>query len=134
MSSYEEQIIKLLQKGKYKFEREKHFSDLKRGKYRFDFYVDGGRAIVEVNGEGHYSYIPNFYHSRAEFEGAKERDRRKISYCLAKNIPLYIIPYWEIKNLSTADDIFQEKFLAKTRWKNDQDWEHHKNLTRSHKI
>ena len=134
MSSYEEQIIKLLQKGKYKFEREKHFSDLKKGKYRFDFYVDGGRAIVEVNGEGHYSYVPNFYHSRAEFESAKERDRRKISYCLAKNIPLYIIPYWEIDNLKSSADIFKLEFLAKTRWKNDQDWQRYQNLTERFKI
>ena len=130
ISSYEEKVISLLKKGGYKFEREKRFTDLKKGKYRFDFYVESGRAIVEVNGEGHYNYVPNFYHSRAEFEGAKERDRRKISYCLANNIPLYIIPYWEVKNLSTANDIFQEKFLAKTRWKNDQDWQRHKNLTR----
>ena len=39
MSKGEEKIISLLQKGRYKFEREKRFSDLKQGKYRFDFYV-----------------------------------------------------------------------------------------------
>ena len=134
MSNYEEQIIKLLQKSGYKFEREKHFSDLKQGKYRFDFYVEGGRAIIEVNGEGHYSYVPNFYHSRAEFESAKERDRRKISYALAKEIPLYIIPYWEIDNLKSSADIFKLEFLAKTRWKNDQDWQRYQNLTERFKI
>lgn len=133
MSKGEEKIVTLLQKGKYKFEREKRFSDLKHGMYRFDFYVRSGRAIpciVELQGEQHYQYINKFYRTRAEFEAAKERDRRKISYCLAHNIPIYIIPYWELDNLSTAADLFQSKFRARTRWKNDKDWQLHKNLTK----
>ena len=133
MSRYEEQVITLLQKGRYKFEREKRFKDLKHGLYRFDFYVVGGRAIpcvIEVQGEGHYQYIDKFYHSRAEFEAAKERDRRKISYCLAHNIPIYIIPYWELDNLHTAADLFNSRFRAASRWKNDQDWQRQQNLTK----
>ena len=132
MSNYEEQVISLLKKGKYKFEREKRFADLRHGMYRFDFYVfvSGGRAIIEVNGEQHYHFIPKFYSSRAEFEKAKERDRRKISYCLANNIPLYIIPYWELDNLTCAADLFQPRFRATSRWKNDQDWQHRRNLTK----
>ena len=133
VSSYEEKVISLLQKGKIKFEREKHFSDLRKGKYRFDFYVESGRAI-EVQGQQHYQFISKFYRSRAEFEAAKERDRRKISYCLAHRIPLYIIPYWELENLSTAADLFQSRFLARTRWKNDLDWQHYQNLTKRRKI
>ena len=50
----------------------------------------------------------------------QENDRRKNSYFLAKNIPLYRIPYWEVYNLKTADDIFQEKFRVKDRWHNDK--------------
>ena len=133
MSRGEEKIVTLLQKGKYKFEREKRFSDLKHGMYRFDFYVRGGRAIpcvVELQGEQHYQFVNKFYRTRAEFEAAKERDRRKISYCLAHNIPIYVIPYWELDNLSTAADLFQSKFRAHTRWKNDQDWQRYKNLTK----
>ena len=137
MSKGEEKIVTLLQKGKYKFEREKRFSDLKHGLYRFDFYVVGGRAIpcaIELQGAQHYQFIHKFYHTRAEFEAAKERDRRKISYCLAHKIPIYIIPFWELDNLSTAADLFQPKFLAKTRWKNDLDWQRYQNLTEHHKI
>ena len=124
MSSYEKRVITLLKKSKIRFEREKRFTDLKRGKYRFDFYIYayGGRAIIEVNGEQHYQYIPKFYSTRAEFEHTKERDRRKISYCLAHDIPLYIIPYWELDNLHTAADLFNPRFRAQSRWKNDQDW------------
>lgn len=129
MSKGEEKIISLLKKDGYKFEREKSFKDLKRGAYRFDFYVYRGknkRCIIEYQGQQHYKYISKFYHSRAEFEHAKERDRRKISYCLARNIPIYIVPYWELNNLKTSNDIFCKKFLANTRWKNDRDWERHK--------
>lgn len=134
MSKYEEKVISLLQKGKYKFEREKSFNDLKKGLYRFDFYVVGGRAVpcvLEVQGEQHYQYVPKFYRSRAEFEAAKERDRRKISYCLAHEIPIYVIPYWELDSLSTAADLFSPRFMAYTRWKNDRDWQKHKNLTKA---
>ena len=130
MSKSEEKIVNLLQKGGYKFEREKRFSDLKHGLYRFDFYVQGGQAIIEYNGEQHYRHVRKFHTTRAEFEAAKERDRRKISYCLAHNIPLYIIPYWELDNLHTAADLFDERFRARSRWKNDQDWQRRQNLTR----
>ena len=135
MSKGEEKIIELLQKGRYKFEREKRFKDLKRGLYRFDFYVVGGRAIpcaIEYQGEQHYQYVNKFYRSRAEFEAAKERDRRKISYCLAHQIPLYIIPYWELENIHTAADLFNSRFRATSRWKNDQDWQKRQNLTKWH--
>ena len=133
MSKGEDKIASLLIKGKYKFEREKSFNDLKRGLYRFDFYVHGGRptpCIIELQGAQHYEQVPKFHRTRAEFEGAKERDRRKISYCLAHNIPIYCIPYWELDNLNTAADLFNPKFLARSRWKNDIDRQHYQNLTK----
>ena len=128
MSKGEEKIITLLQKSQYNFEREKSFEDLKMRHYRFDFYVYryDRMVIIEFQGQQHYQYIEKFYRNRAQFESAKERDRRKISYCLARNIPIYIIPYWEIDNIHTAVDLFNPKFLAKSRWKNDQDWQKHK--------
>jgi hypothetical protein len=54
MSKYEEQIIKILKKEKISFQREKTFSDLKHGLFRFDFYIpnlQGAQAIIEVDGE-----------------------------------------------------------------------------------
>lgn len=125
MSSYEEKIIEVLRRDKIDFEREKRFSDLKGGKYRYDFYVYGAQSrncIIEVNGEQHYRRVSKFHRSRADFERAKERDRRKISYALANNIPIYIIPFWEIENIKTSSDIFQEKFRARDKWKNDRDF------------
>ena len=118
MSKYEDQIIKILRQAKIKFLREKTFQDLKHGLFRFDFYIsnlDGAPAIVEVDGEQHFKPV----YGRQSFLKGQEHDRRKNSYCLANNIPLYRIPYWEIKNLKTADDIFKDEFLVKTRWHND---------------
>ena len=124
-SKGEEKIIGLLKKVQYKFEREKRFEDLKHGSYRFDFCIRRGQSnfcIVEYQGEGHYQPIGKFYHSRQDFLKAQERDRCKISYCLSHNIPLYIIPYWELDKITTARDLFKDKYRAKDCWKNDKDW------------
>ena len=126
MSGLEEHILKILKHDHIFFEREKTFQDLRKGKYRFDFYCPyspRGRAVIEVQGQQHYQFIGKFFKSRHEFLAAQERDRRKISYCLANNLKLYCIPYWEIENIKSSKDIFQNKFLAKTKWKNDEDWQ-----------
>ena len=118
MSKYEDNVISILKKGKIRFIREKTFSDLKHGLFRFDFYIfnlQGAPAIVEVDGEQHFKPV----YGRQAFLKGQEHDRQKNSYCLANNIPLYRIPYWEIKNLRTVNDIFKDEFLVKTRWHND---------------
>ena len=119
MSKYEESVIKILKQEQISFIREKTFSDLKHGLFKFDFYIynlNGAPVIIEVDGEQHFKPI----YGRQSFLKGQEHDRRKNSYCLANNIPLYRIPYWEIKNLKTSADIFSNKFLVKTRWHNDQ--------------
>lgn len=132
MSKGEEKIVGLLKKGHIKFEREKHFNDLRAGRLRYDFYVytQKGPVLIEFNGEQHYHYIQKFHKSQKDFNGARERDRRKISYALANQIPIYIIPYWELDGINCAADLFQERFRAKTRWKNDTDFYNYKNLTK----
>lgn len=130
MSKLEEKVITLLKRGNIRFMREKTFPDLKKGRFRYDFeiYVDGGRALLEVQGQQHYQFIPKFYKRRADFESAKERDRRKISYALANRMPLYIIPYWELEHMTTARDLLRPQYLATTRWKNDIDWQNHRKI------
>lgn len=115
MSGYESYFVQLLQKAKIKFVREKTYKDLKNGNFRFDFYLTGREVLLEIDGEQHFKPI----YGRQAFLKGQEHDRRKNSYCLAKEIPLYRIPYWEIKNIKTAEQIFDEKFLVKTRWHND---------------
>ena len=125
MSKGETKIVDILNKERVRFTREKTFSDLKHGKFRFDFliHVHGADCIVEFNGEQHYQYVGKFYKNELEWRQAQGRDMRKISYCLAHKIPLYIIPFWEIDNINSVDDLLQPKFLARDRYKNFTDWQ-----------
>ena len=88
---------------------------MKRGLFRFDFYLTGREVLVEVDGEQHFKPI----YGRQNFLKGQEHDRQKNSYCLAKGIQLYRIPYWEIKNIHKVEDIFVPKFLVKSKWHND---------------
>ena len=119
MSKYEDKVVALLKAERIAFYREKTFKDLKHGLFRFDFYLpnlQGAPAIVEVDGEQHFK--PVF--GRKEFMKGQEHDRRKNSYCLANEIPLYRIPYWEVFKLEGAKDIFTQEHLVKDRWHNDK--------------
>jgi hypothetical protein len=54
MSKGEDKIVDLLNEAHIVFQREKTFSDLKGGKFRYDFYLpyaEGGPVIIEFNGE-----------------------------------------------------------------------------------
>jgi hypothetical protein len=75
--------------------------------------------LCEVQGEQHYIYNKKFYKNKSDFLKAQERDRRKISYALAHGIKIYCIPYWEIENISSVEDLFSQKFLAKSKFHND---------------
>lgn len=118
MSRYENKVMELLKKAKISFYREKTFKDFKKGLFRFDFYLYnycGHPVIIEVDGEQHFKPI----YGRQAFLKGQEHDRQKNSYCLANHIPLYRIPYWEIQELKTINDIFTENHLVKDRWHND---------------
>ena len=126
MSKGEDKIVDILNRAGIRFVREKTFSDLKHGSFRFDFYIKnahGADCIIEYNGEQHYKFVKKFYKTQTEWRQAQGRDMRKISYCLANNIELYIIPYWEINNINNVLDLFQPKFRALNRYKNFLDFE-----------
>ena len=127
-SKGEEKIISILKKEKISFEREKQFPDMKKhgNKLRLDFFLKNNIA-VEFQGEQHYKFNSHFYKDRRDFYTRQEYDRYKISYCLSHGIKLYIIPYWELDNIKESKDLFQKKFLAASRWKNDLDWKKYKN-------
>lgn len=120
MSSYEEKIIQILKKNKVPFIREKTFQDLKKGLYRFDFFLPRENCLIEVDGEQHYRFNKRFHKTRQDFLKAQERDRRKNNYALAHGIPLYRIPYWEIDELCGISQIFDEKYLVKSMYHNDK--------------
>ena len=119
MSSLEKVVSNLLSQANFSYEREKIFKDCYNGHYRYDFYIPELNALCEVNGEQHYIFTKKFYKNKSEFLKAQERDRRKISYALARGMKIYCIPYWEISSLHSVDDIFNQKFLAKSKFHND---------------
>ena len=126
MSQYENKIINLLNDADITYNREYIFKDLRGGRYRFDFYIPLPRPmLIEVQGEQHYQFISKFYKNKVEWQQAQGRDMRKISYALANKIPLYIIPYWEIKKLRVAADLFQPKFQPKNKYHNFDTWRDH---------
>lgn len=124
-SNYEEKVIQLLKQANIKFQREKTFSDLKGGSLRYDFYLPALNACIEVDGEQHFKQIARFQKTRTDLLKQKERDRIKNSYCLAHNISLYRIPYWEINNLTIPTLLFQSKFKVTTKWWNDIIWQNY---------
>lgn len=118
MSSYEEKIVKILKAAAIKFQREKTFSDLRGGKYRYDFYIPSTNTILEIDGQFHFKPI----RGEQELKAQKERDRRKNSYALAHNIPLYRIPYWDLDNngIKNYNNLIQKKYLVTSSWHNDR--------------
>jgi hypothetical protein len=131
MSSLEQVVEKLLLQAKIPFEREKIFKDCYNGRYRFDFVAKDLSFIIEVQGAQHYQFTSKFYKTKTEFKKAQERDRRKISYCLAHNLRLYIIPYWEIEHLHSVTDLFQSRFIPRDKYHNDNVWSHQKVNTKA---
>lgn len=115
MSSYELYILNILKKEKIPFIREKTFKDLKKGKYRFDFYLKEKNIIIEVDGEYHFSPI----RGRQAFLKQCEHDRQKNSYCLSNKIDLYRLPYWDLNKIKSFSDIMNIKYKVMNKWHND---------------
>lgn len=123
MSRGEEKICQLLNQAHIKYNREQTFTDLRGGRFRYDFFIkqEGQPSVlIEYNGEQHYKMIKQFYRNEGEWYAARERDRQKISYALANDMIIYEIPYWELSKMQTAADLFQQRFRARTRWHNDE--------------
>ena len=119
LSSLEKIIRDILKKAGVDFIMEKSFKDLKGGLYRFDFYLPSLGVLIECQGQQHYEFNTFFYKNRSEAMRAHERDRKKCNFALAKNMKLYCLPYWEIENIKSLEDILQDKFLVKTQFHND---------------
>lgn len=125
ISKGELQIIKILQNAGLAFEREKRVKDFYKGNYRFDFYVPKFNIYIEFDGEQHFKFTSKFYQKLSDFQMAKERDRRKNSYCLANSIKLYRIPFWELNNIKTIDDILKVEHCVNSSFHNDLIWMKH---------
>ncbi len=132
ISKLEAAVIKILNAAAIPFIPEKQFKDCHHGYYRFDFYLPKLNIILECDGQQHYKFTKIFHKTRTDFLKGQERDRRKNSYCLANEIKLYRIPYWEMENLKVYEDLIQPEFEVKNKYHNDAVWrEHQKNSKHS---
>lgn len=127
MSSLEKKIREILMKESIGFVQEKQYKDCYNGYYRYDFWVPERNALIEVNGQQHYVYTKFLHKKKTDFTKAQERDRRKISYALANNISLYVIPFWEIDRIGNSGDIFRKEYLATSKFHNDIKWREYQN-------
>ena len=96
MSKNEEYILNILLKENIKFIREKTFSDLRKGKYRFDFYLPKYNTCIEFDGAYHYKKQPHV--TEEQFKEQCKRDKIKDNYCKNNGIKLIRIPYWTLYN------------------------------------
>lgn len=119
MSKGEQLIKSILENENVRFQQEKIFTDLRNGKMRFDFFLPELGILIENDGAQHFKQITKFHRTLQEFNHAKQNDRYKNSFALARGYKLYRIPYWEINNIRTFSDMIQDKFRVTTSWHND---------------
>lgn len=104
------------------FNTEYSFDDLKTEnniKMRYDFaYLDNNnnlQALIEFDGQHHFYYQEKGgWNTKEHYEKTKQRDVQKNEYCLTHDIPLYRIPYYDIDNVNSLEDILQDKYLVKS--------------------
>lgn len=121
-SNGEKKIASILQNEEIEFVQEYQIKDFRNGQYRFDFWLPELNTAIEYQGAQHYNFISYFFKGRSDYLKAKERDRRKISYCLAHGIKIYCIPYWEMDTISCFEDLTRPQYLAKSMFHNDEAW------------
>lgn len=127
LSKGAQKIYNLLKQEHKQFVTEYSFADLgakRNTPFRFDFAVFNNNKLdylIEYDGEAHFERINFFHKTKTDYDKARGRDRKKNRYCLLHNIKLYRIPFWEIDNIHTLNDILMTpKFLVKTIEHNDQ--------------
>ena len=135
MSKGELYISQLLTNENYIFQQEKSFNDLRQGRFKYDFYIINKKdsknsaisfpVLLEFDGRQHFEIVPKYQQSYLDLNKQKGYDRRKNNYALANKISLYRIPYWELENIKYVEDLFNDKFLVKTQFHNDNIWQLH---------
>jgi hypothetical protein len=114
-SKGEKMIISILSQKGYQFEREVKFDDCKHLRHLpFDFLVwlhDGKQFLIEFQGVQHYksrcwSSSMTQEEADAELEEIKKRDQIKKQYADDNEVPLLVIPYWDIQILESLIEGF----------------------------
>lgn len=98
-------IQSILENNNIKYKKEYSFSDLLTENgypMRFDFAILNEdttiKKLIEFQGRQHYEN--GEWSNSISLEQRKIRDNMKQEYCLQHNIPLLIIPYWDINKIN----------------------------------
>lgn len=116
LSKGEQNIYNYLKANNISFKQQFKDDDCKyKGLLRFDFciFIDSKMALIEFNGEQHYKetvYFNKKSKPKDQFIIQQTRDKIKVDFCLAKNIPLLVIKYTDIKNIDSILDEFINTF------------------------
>ena len=113
-------IYKELSKLNIKFEVQYKFDDCRNIKplpFDFGIFNKEGKLIMLIEYQGDIHFKPCSFGSSnkeevlLEFEKVKLRDKIKKEYCVANNIKLLEITYWEFKNIPTIiNKIYSELY------------------------
>lgn len=120
-SKGEELVRKVLERAGVRFEQEKRFKDCKgyRGtRLRFDFYLEHplyGPTLIEWHGRHHYEYTPHFHKRRQNYNYRRQMDTKKCGYALARDIPMFVIPFTEYEKIREFEDLFREEYRVRER-------------------
>lgn len=119
-SKGEAEIRRYLKLKNISYDTEYQFSNCKSERnLRFDFAIfdknNNMYCLIEYQGKQHYEAREfggiNKEIAIIEFENTKKRDKIKKEYCVANNIKLIEIPYWEFKNIKNIiDKIYSELY------------------------
>lgn len=132
LSIGEEKIARYLQSHKILYTLQYNFPNTL---YRYDFALlnedNSIKSLIEYNGIQHYKYNEHTtgWNNKQNYILTCQRDKHKKQLAQEKNIPLYIIPYWNqndidkilndiikgvAKNEATAPDIEEAQELEET--------------------
>jgi len=100
-----------LNKNNFKYEREKTFDGLvsKKGKkkFRFDFYLNNYKTLIEYDGEQHFRAVSHWGGEKA-LKQTQENDKIKTSWALMNGFKLLRLSYLQFDDI---DDILNCEFL-----------------------
>ena len=95
----EEKIRIFLKKNNIQFIPQYKFEKCKNKTYLpFDFYLPLYNLCIEYDGELHYKEV-KLFGGKEGLENRKQLDKIKTNFCLANNITLLRIPYYEYNNI-----------------------------------
>ena len=95
---------KILTKQNIDFIPQKIFPNLRglgNGLLKYDFYLPNYNLLIEFHGKQHYKYDKNWDQGLENFKQQQKHDQIKKEWAEKNNISLFIIPYWQQKDIES---------------------------------